>query len=48
MASCLFLVKSGYGSLKEVEAMDSDIFFDCLENEEIRSAIEQHLIDRDQ
>ena len=37
MASCLFLVKSGYGSLEQVEAMDT--------NEEIRNAIEKHVID---
>lgn len=45
MASCLFLVKSGYGSLEQVEAMDTKTFLDCLENEEIRNAIEKHVID---
>lgn len=48
MASCLFLVKAGYGSLKEVEAMDTKTFLDCLENEEIKNAIEQHLINEAQ
>jgi len=45
MASCLFLVKAGYGSLKEVEEMETRTFLDCLENEEIRNAIENHLIE---
>jgi len=48
MSSCLFLVKAGYGSLKEVEKMDTDVFLDCLEYEKIRSAIEEHLIEKAQ
>ena len=48
MASCLFLVKSGYGSLKEIEELDTPQFLDCLENEEIRNTIEQHIIDEAQ
>jgi hypothetical protein len=45
MASCLYLVKAGYGSLREVEEFDSKEFLDCLEYEEIKNAIESHQIE---
>jgi len=45
MSSCLFLVKKGYGSLKEIQSLDTDEFLDCIEFEEIQSAIECHLIE---
>lgn len=45
MASCLYLVKAGYGSLREVEELDSKEFLDCLEYEEIRNTIESYQID---
>jgi len=47
MASCLYLVKAGYGSLDKVEEMDTKAFLDCLEYEEIRNTIEQHIIDNE-
>jgi len=45
MNACLFLVKSGIGSLKEVQELDTSEFLDCLEYEEIQNAVERHLIE---
>lgn len=45
MSACLFLVRKGVGSLKEVQDLDTSEFLDCLEYLEIESAIEKHLIE---
>lgn len=40
-----YLVKQGFGSKKEIEALDTDEFLDLVEFMQISSAIEQHQID---
>lgn len=43
--TALTLVKAGYGTLKEIEAMDSTEFLDIVEYENIQADIQAHLID---
>lgn len=38
--SCCALVKAGYGSLKEIQNLDTKDFLNCLEYEYINSSIE--------
>jgi len=45
MSACLFLVKKGYGSLKEIQNLDTSPFLDCLEFEEIQNAVESHIME---
>lgn len=39
----LALVRAGYGSLAEIEAMDTTEYLDIVEFEQIRGMIEKHL-----
>lgn len=39
------LVKAGFGSVAEIEALDTDEFLDLVEFMQISNAIEQHQID---
>ena len=48
MSACLFLVSKGFGSLKEIQELDTPEFLDCLEYMEIQSAVEAHLMDEAQ
>lgn len=43
--SCMMLVKSGYGSLREVQSFDSKDFLDCLEYEHIQNTIQTIIYD---
>lgn len=45
MSQCLTLVKAGYGSLKEIQELDTPDFLDCLEYEEITQKIQSHLME---
>lgn len=42
MIQCCNLVKAGYGSLAEIQQMDSPEFLDCLEFEEISNQITEY------
>lgn len=44
-SQCFSLVRAGYGSLAQVQDMDSTDFLDALEYEEIIRNIEQHMMD---
>lgn len=40
----LSLVKAGYGSIVEVQDLDTDLFLDALEWEAITNAVQSHQI----
>lgn len=45
-AQCFSLVRAGYGTLSEVQDMDSPDFLDAIEYGDIISSIEDHVIDQ--
>lgn len=45
MIQCCNLVKAGYGTLQDVQAMDTPDFLDALEYEEISVAIQNHIVE---
>jgi len=41
--SCMSLVKAGYGSLKEIQELDTKEFLDCIEYENINNTIQNFI-----
>lgn len=41
--SCMSLVKAGYGSLKEIQELDTKEFLDCIEYENINNTVQNFI-----
>jgi hypothetical protein len=44
MMEMLFIVKAGYGSLKEIKELDTPDYLDIIEFERMQSDIQDHII----